>query len=1152
MDVSAQPARQVARALRRVGTDGDTPAEVDAATAGVRSLSLDVNMDPALVESAPSAQGQAKHQCPVAGCCYAAGGRHPGWTTFQSARAHIDAHLLGLLPGLPPDAWMSQNNWTRCSVCTKLVSKRCNGGIHHNCMAERLSGFSAGQSCSGLLGPGDVDAATLAELPSLTEICQAPVATREFLSADILPKAVCQLQACLARVLQYNAPDAWEHVGLQSDTLQHQRSRLAWTELLMFPKTCLQVLPGGQAKDKRNRNILTNRLDRWAAGERRTLWDEAMSKIQRRTTHTKPLSAEQVERKKHEEAVSLARRGLPGKAVQRLTSEGLAPNTPEVQSIMRSKFVAPPVGQESTSRAPAPTANELTQESIADALKSFDRGAAPGPSGLRADFLRQAVGEQADKPIIALITSLCNILANGEAPRGLQSILGGARGTAFNKTSKTGEVDARPVCSGEVWRRLVGKALLRTEMEALRAHLLPLQLAVGAPSGGEVMPHLARQWRRAFEHDSSRVLLAYDQSNAHNTVDRHAFLTRMREVAPGLSRWLEYIYPTSTPTHVFYQDVVIESRAGGQQGCPLIGACHAVVMRMVFESLGLMQLQPGTTTSMPALAPAAQLDMAPAFSDDGLLAGSADEVLRVLRHMKSVLPSVGLQFSSLAVTTAAGCRHAVDLTIFEQEGCTISLDGNAEILKSPVGTDAFCKEFCSKRAGKAAEVAKAIASLSDAQVGYYLLRWSCNAGRMNYLARTTPAGVCRDAMLSFDAAVRRSLDQLLGIGLSSRQWSQATLPVKMGGLGLRSAASSADAAYVASRAATHQMCSAIRADHAWDTQGGADLASATGRLSASGVIRTSWADPAGITQNKLNKALAEHHAANWRAEGEVDDAVRLNAASGTGSGKLLGATPSKTLDKHLTNAQFGTYVLMRLGVDVSEAGHPCNFCGQPLDCKGRHPLSCMAGGDATVCHNLVRNEFHDWCRRGGLRPELERGLAQAGAPHTDRTRPADVLVCYAGGLAARLPDGARAYSPQPVALDFAVINALGRGHWDLTRGRPCAAASAYSAGKCSSNGTAARCEAAGVRFQPMVVECQGGWAPEALPVIEGIAAAVARQEGRDKDACRLELLQRVDLILARCAAQAVQRRNAGATRAAARAAAGRRVEAYAALDDCPG
>ena len=44
----------------------------------------------------------ALHYCPVPGCISAAGGRRPGWETDgQDLRNHVDAHLLGQIPGLP-------------------------------------------------------------------------------------------------------------------------------------------------------------------------------------------------------------------------------------------------------------------------------------------------------------------------------------------------------------------------------------------------------------------------------------------------------------------------------------------------------------------------------------------------------------------------------------------------------------------------------------------------------------------------------------------------------------------------------------------------------------------------------------------------------------------------------------------------------------------------------------------------------------------------------------------------------------------------------------------------------------------------------------------------------------------------------------------
>ena len=91
--------------------------------------------------------------------------------------------------------------------------------------------------------------------------------------------------------------------------------------------------------------------------------------------------------------------------------------------------------------------------------------------------------------------------------------------------------------------------MLASEMDTLQAHLLPHQFAVGVKAGVEAMPHLARQWREDNANVGDKVMINYDEGNAHNEVDRHTFLTRMREVAPGPRKWLEYIYPTDMPTY---------------------------------------------------------------------------------------------------------------------------------------------------------------------------------------------------------------------------------------------------------------------------------------------------------------------------------------------------------------------------------------------------------------------------------------------------------------------------------------------------------------------------------------------------------------------------------------------------------------------------
>ena len=180
------------------------------------------------------------------------------------------------------------------------------------------------------------------------------------------------------------------------------------------------------------------------------------------------------------------------------------------------------------------------------------------------------------------------------------------------------------------------------------------------------MPHMARSWLDQHRNDPGRLLLDTDESNAHNEVDRHTFLLRMRQVAPGIARWLEYIYPTDCATMVFYRGRILDSKAGGQQGCPLMQVCHAMVQRILLEAIGIIPIDPATTPVASVLHPPARLDIIPMFADDAIIAGVATEVLRTLSHWKPLVSFLATSSSTagpLARCSRSGrgrsrCRRA--------------------------------------------------------------------------------------------------------------------------------------------------------------------------------------------------------------------------------------------------------------------------------------------------------------------------------------------------------------------------------------------------------------------------------------------------------------------------------------------------------------
>ena len=115
----------------------------------------------------------------------------------------------------------------------------------------------------------------------------------------------------------------------------------------------------------------------------------------------------------------------------------------------------------------------------------------------------------------------------------------------------------------------------------------------------------------------------------------------MVELAPGMCHCLEYIYPSSEATTAFCQGRQIESRAGGQQGYPLIRVCHALVQGILLESLGVAQVDPGTTAAAPTLSLPAAVDMTPMFVDDGFVACPSLKVQRALEQLQSFTSQLG-------------------------------------------------------------------------------------------------------------------------------------------------------------------------------------------------------------------------------------------------------------------------------------------------------------------------------------------------------------------------------------------------------------------------------------------------------------------------------------------------------------------------------
>ncbi|CAK0798447.1 unnamed protein product, partial [Prorocentrum cordatum] len=313
----------------------------------------------------PPHPSPTRWHCPVAGCPCADPARHQGWANAQGLHRHLDAHLSGQLAGQVDPEWLRRHGRARCRVCGLSVG--ANRGVHPACRpADRaaLRVAAAPQPVHAAAGRGVGEGR-----PSLASVHAASVPTLRYVPKRARAAWSRALTRCLAGVVARN-------------------SVAAWTDLQMLAKTVLSVPPRtGRDHESALAAFTLERLARWEAGERQSLWQEACdAQPGRRRRPAGPPTAEL----RAARATAYAAEGLLAKGCAALTAQGLAEQTREtVLALERLHPRAPaePLGHlDSLLAAP-----ELAPNAVLKALRAFPKGTAPGPSGLRAQHLLDAL-----------------------------------------------------------------------------------------------------------------------------------------------------------------------------------------------------------------------------------------------------------------------------------------------------------------------------------------------------------------------------------------------------------------------------------------------------------------------------------------------------------------------------------------------------------------------------------------------------------------------------------------------------------------------------------------------------------------------------------------------------------------------------------------
>ena len=406
-----------------------------------------------------------------------------------------------------------------------------------------------------------------------------------------------------------------------------------------------------------------------------------------------------------------------------------------------------------------------------------------------------------------------------------------------------------------------------------------------------------------------------------------------------------------------YGDKIIQLQEGIQQGDPLGPLLFCLSVQPLLQSM--------------------HSELVIGYMDDFTLGGPGNAVAADVDRLSSLCPTLGLSLNtSKCELISSQPLESMNGTINE----FIRLKPEqASLLGSPLLVGSAMDDLLESKLQVMNQALNRL-NLISSHDALTLLKASCSSSKLIYHLRSAPC-VNHPSLSRFDFLQRSALSQITNVLLCDRNWTQATLPVKNGGLGIRCAVDLAPAAFLSSASSTLaiqqallRLCSAsppdnhfIRVQAEWLTSN-----------SPAPLPPTSIAHKQSAWDEPLITRVVERLVSS--ADNDLDKA-RILAASSPHSGEWLHALPISSCGLRLDNNSVRVAVAMRLGARVCEP-HSCP-CGKGIDSSGSHALSCKSNPGRTMRHNYI----NDIIARALSRAEIPASKEPSGLFRTDGKRP---------------------------------------------------------------------------------------------------------------------------------------------------------------------
>ena len=465
------------------------------------------------------------------------------------------------------------------------------------------------------------------------------------------------------------------------------------------------------------------------------------------------------------------------------------------------------------------------------------------------------------------------------------------------------------------------------------------------------------------------------------------------------------------------------------------------------------------------------------FLDDGTIVGRRADLQKVFDLLSSEGLSIGLRLNASKSSIWCGETPTTHIDAADPllRGVPAAAAAGFQLLGAPVGNIPFSRDIVDSRIEKIADIFDVLPSIDDAQTEFALLRSCFSLPKLTYCLRTChPSNL--PAYKQFDALQFATFSQLFGHPLDSTARTQAFLPVKRGGVGLRSAQQHCSAAFIASNISSRRIVDQI-------------LPAEVTRRSVTGAfsLLQTYTGNASYTSEELLPPNSDQHSLSREIDANFSDillskasprdSARLHSLNLPHAGDFLDATPSPSLGLHMDTRSFSVALGYRLGLPLLKPGEcRATNCDNPNDALGDHAMHCRDdNGLKARRHDQLRDSIFKEAQHASLDPKKE----MPGLILNSQSRPADVFI-------PNWIDGRK------MAFDVSVISPTQEAV--LHRAADSAAAANEMRKSSKNRNHFDNCRAEGITFQPLVVDTFGGWDKDAVKLLKDIARRWAEND----------------------------------------------------------